>query len=1525
MLGGRRCRVWMGYLLCLIGTPAAALAVLDRQYLFEPLAGDLQLAQNTVNALLQDSNGFLWIGTQGGLHRFDGRQLLLYQHRPDDPASLPDSFISALAEDDAGGLWVGGSSSLLARIDLASGEVATDSVLFDAIQPPVREVTALAWQPGTGLWIGDRHGVLLLPQDAARAIRIADFSDSAAPESRRVFALAATADGSALAATVNGLYRIDPSGAIGTVPGSEGLRVSSVMIDSRGDIVAGGAFGLARLSAQGFRRIDLGPELATHGAIQVVAIDEDADGRIWVGLFGHGLVRIDPDGTRLHLRHDRHAPGSLPEDNTSTLLVDRGNVLWVGGFAHGVTRSPAVGTPFRYLAARSAPGQPLVGNNVRAITGDARGNLWIGLEGDGLRRLDLEHRRFENHSRALRDALGLPPAEGLRVQALDLAPDGLLWAGTTLGLVALDLSTGSARTFPVLGDDAPDAGPADVRSLLRGEDGSLWVGTFSRGLLRLWPEDRRRARFQHDAGDPASLSHDMVLAMLQAPSGALWVGTYDGLNRLDPGSGEVLRIRHDPEDPGSISGNLVRSLHSDHLGRLWVGTHSGLNRLDSIEGARASFTRFLPPGQDLDHTIYGILEDDAGLLWLSTNRGLLHFNPENGAFRRFGVRDGIQGPEFNGGAHFRRSDGHLVFGGTNGLTIFDPASVGAEGYEAPLRITSLKVGTERRELIRGLAPDQVTIGHDERVLSIAFTALDFASAEHIRYAWRLDGFDSDWNEAGTRREATYTNLAPGSYRLEVRATDRDGVWRPDPASIAIHVRPPWWSSLPMRAAYALLLLLGLLLLWRQVKRRRLLREQYADQLREREDRLKLALWGSGDEFWDWDVANNRFYRLGADQLLGFVETEQQMSSDDWRKQAVHSDDRERVERILADHLAGRSDFFESEHRIRGASGDWVWVRSRGKVVERDAEGRPLRICGTARNITDSRRAERERRIAAEVIRSMSEGVSVVDLSYRFVSVNPAFTRITGYDAEEVLGEDASMLNGPQHSAEEYLQIRQQMEQSGHWHGELWQRRKDGEDILCWLESSEVRDAQDIRTHYVAVLTDITDRKRAEQELRYLANYDTLTGLPNRTLLGERLAHAVIRARRQATKISVLFLDLDRFKHVNDSMGHAMGDRLLKAAGARLRLTVRDTDTVARLGGDEFTVVLEDIHTVTQAERVAQKILEAFAEPLELDGRQDVVISPSIGIAMYPDHGQVPTDLLKFADTAMYQAKDRGRNTYQVYAETMDAEARLRATMVGALRRALDRGEFRLVYQPKLSLLDDTFTGVEALLRWDSEELGPIPPTTFIPLAEETGLIIAIGEWVLREACMQLLRWDEIDLGHLTVAVNVSVLQLFRGELAQRLGEMVAELGIAPERIELELTESMVMANAEQSINTLRTLKSIGVNLAIDDFGTGYSSLAYLKRLPIDTLKIDKEFVGDITTDPDDEAITATIIAMAHSLGLNVVAEGVETEEQLLYLREQRCDEVQGFWLSAPLEAERCTAFLLSRQKAQQKRRRAART
>ncbi|RPD84462.1 EAL domain-containing protein [Luteimonas sp. 100069] len=702
------------------------------------------------------------------------------------------------------------------------------------------------------------------------------------------------------------------------------------------------------------------------------------------------------------------------------------------------------------------------------------------------------------------------------------------------------------------------------------------------------------------------------------------------------------------------------------------------------------------------------------------------------------------------------------------------------------------------------------------------------------------------------------------------------------------------------AAVLIALALALTVVW--LYRRR----GIADALDDRHDRLKLALWATGERYWDYDVESRQLRRLLDDAPGG----DRQMREDTVAVEAlVHPDDMAPARDMLQRYLDGASNRYEVQLRVLGDDGRWMWVRVRGRAVARDASGQVLRIAGTALDVSATREAERERRIAATVLRSMAEAVAVLDADFHYVSVNPAFLRMTGYAEREILGRTASLLGSAQNDSALYRQIRNHARQQIQWSGELWLRRKDGDETLTALELRTVRGPDDHSMLHVCVFNDITRQKRTEQELRYLANFDTLTDLPNRALLSERLSRAIVRAHRQDSRVGLLLLDLDRFKEVNDSFGHSAGDRILRAAALRLQRTVGNQHTVARLGGDEFTIVIEDLADPLDTERVAREIINAFQAPLLLDDRREVSISSSIGIAIYPDHAQVPTELLKRADTAMYQAKAAGRCTFIRYDDHMDVAARQRAVVSGALRRALDRGELRLVFQPRMALSPPRITGVEALLRWSSPEHRDIAPSDFIPIAEENGMILEIGEWVLREACMMLQRWRQHGLDDMAVSVNVSVLQLLRGDFTDVVARVLDDVGIPAHLLELELTESVLMANAEQSAAQLHAFRALGVSLAIDDFGTGYSSLAYLKRLPITTLKIDKVFIDGLPHDAEDSAITPTIVAMGHSLGLRVVAEGVETRAQMRFLAERGCDEIQGFWISPPLEAAQCLAFV----------------
>ncbi|WP_157499352.1 EAL domain-containing protein [Lysobacter sp. Root604] len=1486
-------------LLVLAGT-VLPVAAATRDYYFTRLGSEIGLAQNSVTALAQDAQGFVWVGTQGGLHRYDGQRFVPYRHDPRDPASLPDSYVTTLALESERALWVGTYSEYVARLDLATGRIRRYSAAGGS--QASRQVMALLYRGGR-VWVGSVAGLERLDPASGRRQNLLKLPDST--RDRPWQKLVSDRDGNVWYGNAAGLYRIGTDDRVERI---EPQPVASLLRDHRGQIWVGRNDGLFRVHSDGRSLIRVLPADtdAPASPADVRAIVEAPDRRLWLSVFGDGLRRYDPDSGRIEaVREDAGIGAGLPEDTIASLMVDHGGLLWVGGTFRGVALADPRGTRFSYVLDIDSgrPRNAAADDSMRAIIEDEGGALWLGSDNARLLRYDLQQDRFDDYTRLI--------GEGVRVMAFGRADRGRLWVATSQGLRRLDPV---ARQLERI-DLGPYSATA-LRSLIVAHDGTLWLGSTGTGALHYDPASGAIAQYGYREGDPKGLSHPVVHALLEDRQNRIWLGTGDGLDLLEPASGRMRHYRHQANNPNSLAGNLVRALHQSEDGTVWVGGHAGLDRV--VE--RGGEIRFVHPlGAALNErpvpVVFTVAEGPNGRLWLGTDAGILRFDVAPGWVRRYGLADGLQDLEFNGGAVTQLRDGRFVFGGVRGLNLFLPARMVDSRYTPPVRLLGAWIGAEATVDSGALwQPARLDVPAAAGILRLRVGALDFAPDSSIRYRYRMDGFDRGWIENGMRQDITYTRLPAGRYTFRAQATNRDGVWNSRELVIPIHVAPPLWRH-PMVILAAVLALVALLASagWRWHRARQ--RERgYFQQIREREERLKLALWASGEQFWDYDLSRREMHRMRVD--------EQHAQTPDIGVQThvvddheIHTDDQARVLDLLKQHLRGDAALFLSEHRIRNPGGGWSWIRARGRVVERDPKGRALRVAGTARDITANRSAERDRRISSEVLRSMAEAVAVIDRDFNFVSINPAFTHMTGYGDAEVIGRSASLLDSRQHDPEFYQEMRAELQRSGRWSGEIWQSRKDGAEFLCWLQGSAVLDTGGQRSHYVAVLSDITDQKRAEQELRYLANYDTLTSLPNRTLLSERLSRAIVRARRQGHRIAVLFLDLDRFKDINDSLGHAAGDRILRAAATRLQETVGAEHTVARLGGDEFTVVLENIDTPEDAEAVARRLMRAFETPLDFDERHDVSISPSIGISLYPDHAQVPTDLLKHADTAMYQAKAAGRRTYMRYTEAMDVEIRRRATISAALRKVLDRGELRLVYQPRLSLQDQRITGVEALLRWRSAEYGDISPAQFIPLAEESGLILEIGEWAMHEACRTLERWRQQGLDQLSMSVNVSALQLLRSDLPRTVARALDESGIPAWRLELELTESVIMANAVQTAATLQAIRDLGVGLAVDDFGTGYSSLAYLKRLPINTLKIDKEFVGDLGRDPDDEAITSTVITMAHSLGLNVVAEGVESEAQMEFLREHGCDEIQGYWLARPLEVEQCLAFILARTPA----------
>jgi diguanylate cyclase (GGDEF)-like protein/PAS domain S-box-containing protein len=575
---------------------------------------------------------------------------------------------------------------------------------------------------------------------------------------------------------------------------------------------------------------------------------------------------------------------------------------------------------------------------------------------------------------------------------------------------------------------------------------------------------------------------------------------------------------------------------------------------------------------------------------------------------------------------------------------------------------------------------------------------------------------------------------------------------------------------------------------------------------------------------------------------------------------------------------------------------------------RDDRGKITHFIAVKEDVTAQKRAEDQLRMNATVFDTTQEGIMVTDAENIIKTVNPSFSRITGYSPDEVIGQSPTMLSSGRHDDSFYEELWDSIQHKHYWSGEIWNRRKDGSVYPEWLSIAAITDDQGIAKEYVAVFSDITKHKENEEQILYQANYDALTGLPNRSLFSDRLDQAIVSAMREQWKLAILFIDLDQFKMVNDTFGHVVGDELLQLVTKRVSDSVRQSDTIARFGGDEFVLLLQDVTDMDAVANIATKIINNITKVYTLYERE-IFIGASVGITIFPDDAMNADSLLRNADMAMYQAKDRGRNNYQFFTASMQQKTLERQQLELDLRLAIERGELEIYYQPVVDAESERAVSVEALLRWNHPHRGMVNPSVFIPLAEDGGLIGPIGEWVIKGACEQLSRWHKSGYSNLRLAVNLSSRQRELGLEVDYLQRVLSECNLEPEILTLEITESLLMRDTEEAITWLSGFKTLGINLSVDDFGTGYSSLSYLKRFPVDILKIDRTFVSGLPQDADDASLVKTIVAMADSLNLGLIAEGVETKAQTNFLLRNGCKNLQGYYYAKPMAAKDMSVWL----------------
>ncbi|PHS55398.1 MAG: hypothetical protein COB03_09590 [Alteromonas sp.] len=1493
--------IWL-QLLGVIFSDAAAIEVADLQ--FSELDKRDGLSNTVVLDIAEDDKGYIWLATMNGLNRYSGYDIKQYHPSDIDPNALPSGFIQKLFVDSDGILWIATHSGL-ARYRPESDDFETFSKQNSVIKLDV--ITTISEGIDGSILFSDHKYAYSLSKKENDKIKIISQIYKAESTIKLIF---------------------DESSRIWFGSNELGAKI----LDKNTNEV----FDLGMVNPWGI-------SLDT-GALHDITVIE---GNYWLAT-NEGVYVISANGGQL--KHISKELMNLDGDVNVTSIIEFDEHVWFSSDNGLFIVNTNIESPknissadITHLSSDKKNITKLTQNIIFGITKDRSGALWLGTMQNAFK-FHSEFSEIRFHSSALKDTDGDKNSTiwGL---AQDSSND-IYFASQQDGVGRLDRVTGD---FDYLSFDEEISLGTSYWDVEIDKEGYFWVAS-SGGLSVYKRIDNKlellKRYFPGQFVDYIYKGKDRV-----------WVWLEDnGLYSLDTSTNSALPlpVHHEVDN----TSNILLPIFTDNNNRLWLRQENGI-----LIYSLSSNTVVERIGKEkgLSSPVYGVYETPDAF-WLTTRSdGVLKVDKKtlqvvqrqtrddgNGfIFSSIGTHDSIWYAdsagvhqidlstlseiskvsnaqlEFNSlgeSAVLATSNGDIYFGGNKGFNRISKAhqvsTVETENRTSKPELFEFRIFGESNQANTGLlgidkqAAEETSLANitynSEKMLeyfetrfSISFGLINAVYPKEVSYRYRLKGMDNLWVYNENVRTAQFNNISFGSYIFEVQAIEPGKHWSKS-RELRIYInRPPWLHTVAL-VFYALLLTIVLAFIIRQYQ----LRKSNQLSIRESEERLKLTLWSSGDELWDWDVYRGQVYRANTWGTLDFPQ-------DDIRTTGaydanIHPNDIGRVRDALRSHLEGKSDFYELAYRAKTFKNQWIWLLDRGKVVERDHNQQPVRMTGTLKNINHLKEAEEQLNLFKRSIENISEGVFITTTQFKFISVNNAYCSYTGETREQALASYLHFHLYPDAFTEE---IKKTLKTKGNWSGEVESVRVNGERYEMELNIDAVHDDDGKISHFVGVFSDITSRKSTEKELLKLANIDPLTELPNRSFYQASHQNLV----RKGAPHTLLCLDMDNFKKINDSLGHQTGDILIKQIAKRLQRITGKNATCYRLGGDEFSVLMEDsadIHTVTH---YAQNLLDTLARPFIIN-KQEFVLGASLGIAFFPDDGNTPQEMLKNADTAMYFAKNNGGNSYQFFSGEMNQNAVRQLQIENLIRQGIKDDLFTVYYQPKVDIASGKLVSMEALVRFEHPQKGIVSPGQFIPLAEQTGQIIEIGEQVLRKACIDTKRWVSQGLFTGRVAVNISVKQFELPDLDDRINRILSEVGLSPLHLECEITEGTLMEDPENGLRMMSRLRERGIHLALDDFGTGYSSLAYLKRFPLNTLKIDKAFIDDIAKSSVDRHMAAAIINIAHNLGLKVVAEGVEEEEQLNILRRYDCEMLQGFLYSRPLNAERFEKLLTENQK-----------
>ena len=1272
------------------------------------------------------------------------------------------------------------------------------------------------------------------------------------------------------------------------------------------------------------------PWTETMGLIKTLF--EDRAGRIWLGS-SNGLYRVYPDSVTVE------KVAQMPFYITH-MTQDQKGFMWLSGRDGLIKWNPDT-LELKLFSDELKLAADL--DYVYDIAVDSNDLIWVGGSGDGLAVIaDEPDFSVDNLTRKAPYKLG-----DEMVWAI-YAEDQRVWLGTDKGLIDVDRDRKRSVLITPLGMEVNDS----IYAVKAMDSEHLLLGS-TNGLFIYNKATKQAIRFAQWTGGESSLENKMVFFSYKDPLliGRWWFVTATGLFYWDTGTLEPQSLPIKGTD-GVVRKGALRSIFRSADGKLWLGGENSFGYLDS-RGVFFSRSDIFADTNSAIEVSY-IQEVDSGVLWLGTSpKGLVEYHPKTGVtymltkkweldcnsvyfieqvpgYRLVGCpnslvsqdlasgqllviekQDGLISHELNDGASFYQPSAGLYVGSPDGVGLVDVPLLKNRLAEDGIMLESISVFYENKTDI-DLNPSEHKVVHPgSRMISFQLTSLDYLTdiPFELQYRLRREGKSSTVNylQLNGQSQVNVSGLEAGNYTLDI-LSEKNGIWSKTPYSYSFSVEDFWWNH----SWFKILLVLSLFLvgLYFLIVRQRQLSafRQVNSALQESEARLRQSLRGSDSELWEWHSDTELF---SLENNGGNFPSDAKSMMISMAEFPIFDDDKEKVHQAWSRLINKQDDRFDVDYRYRRSDDSLGWTRVRGRPLEFDSvSGKVKKVAGIYTDITTQRRLEDDVKLLAQAFGNTSEGVLILDADERIKVSNKAAQNILGINADELIDRYFSQLVYQADDCSDEIQLL--LEQGISWTGEHDFRAADGTICPVWLNLSTMNDERGAVSHYVAVFSDITERKQTEADLRRLANYDVLTGLPNRSSFSTRLAKTIHKAELTGEKLALIFLDLDRFKNVNDSYGHSMGDALLIEASHRLQSCVADEHTLCRFGGDEFVILLRDMDDIDEINHLCDALIRQIEKPFELYGRE-FFISTSIGVSLWPDDAKQPEMLIKNADQAMYHAKEEGRGNFQYFSAERNAEALYHLKLEADLRKAIDKQEFELYFQPQIDILkDDKVIGMEALLRWCHPKEGYIRPDIFIKVAESCGLIVDIDRWVLKQACIQGAKWEREFGAGFKLSVNVSAVQFRQPGFILGVQQALADSGMSPNILGLEITEGVLMKELHVAKEHLKALRGLGINVAIDDFGTGYSSLAYLRSFDVSTLKIDRSFLIDIANNEADQAIVSSIIELARNLKLTVVAEGIETQEQLEQVFSRGCYIIQGYYFAKPMAVSEFEIYLRDR-------------